>query len=64
MEEAVMHGITTPEGKTPAKIGPTIYTEVMADGMKMTALIDTGSLVTLMSLNQAVQMLALKKGDF
>jgi len=51
MEEAVMHGITTPEGTTPAKIAPTInvYTKVVADRMKMTALIDTGSPVTLMS---------------
>ena len=40
------------------------YSEVMVDRIKMTALIDTGSPVTLMSPKQAVQMLALKKGDF
>ena len=64
MEEAMVHGVTSSDETTPTKLGPVIYSEVKVDGMKMTALIDTGSPMTLMSLKQAVQMLALKKGDF
>ena len=64
MEEATMYGVTFSEETMPTKLGPVVYSEVVVDGMKMNALIDTGSPVTLMSLKQAVQMLALRKGDF
>ena len=49
---------------TLTKLGPAVYSEVTVNGVKVTALIDTGSPVTLMSLKKAVQILALRTGEF
>ena len=64
MEEATVNGVAFSDETTITKLGPTIYSEVSVNGEKVMALIDTGSPVTLMSLNKAIQILALRKGEF
>ena len=50
MEEAIMYRVIFSNETTPTKLEPVVYSEVMVDRMKMTVLINTGSLVTLISL--------------
>ena len=64
MEEVTVNGVAFSDETTITKLGPTIYSEVSVNGEKVMALIDTGSPVTLMSLNKAIQILALRKGEF
>jgi len=40
MEETTVHGVTSSE---PTLLGPSIYMEVFGNGVKVSALIDTGS---------------------
>ena len=56
--KATMHSITAPESKEGASLGPTIYGEVEFEGMPVRALLDTGSPVTIASLDCVLQALA------
>ena len=66
MEEATVNGVSFQIHRTikPTKLGPAVYSEVTVNGANVTALIDTGSPVSIMSLKKAVQILALRKGEF
>ena len=64
MEKASVNGVSFSDEMTPTKLGPAVYSEVTVNGVNVTALIDTGSPVSIMSLKKAVQILALRKGEF
>ena len=64
MEEATVNGVSFSDTITPTKLGPAVYSEVTVNGVNVTALIDTGSPVSIMSLKKAIQILALRKGEF
>ena len=64
MEEATVNGVSFSDEMTPTKLGPAVYSEVTVNGVNVTALIDTGLPVSIMSLKKAVQILALRKGEF
>ena len=64
MEEATVNGVSFSDTITPTKLGPAVYSEMTVNGVNVTALIDTGSPVSIMSLKKAVQILALRKGEF
>ena len=64
MEEATVNGVSLSGTITPTKLGPAVYSEVIVNGVNVTALIDTGSPVSIMSLKKAIQILALRKGEF
>ena len=53
MEETTVHGITS----EPTQLGPAIYLEVFVNGVKVSALIDTSSPVTLLSLKEVMRIL-------
>ena len=56
--KATMHGITAPESKEGAPLGPTIHGEVEFECMPVWALLDTGSPVTIASLDCVLQALS------
>ena len=64
MKEATVNGVTFSDEMTSVRLGPAVYSDVTVNGVKVTALIDTGSPVTIMSLKKAVQILATRKGEF
>ena len=64
MEEATVSGVSFSDTITPTKLGPAVYSEVTVNGVNVTALIDTGSPLSIMSLKKAIQILALRKGEF
>ena len=64
MKEAMVNGVAFSDETTPKGLGPAVYSEVTVNGVKVTALVDTGSPVTIMSLKKAVQILATRKGEF
>ena len=64
MEEATVNGVSFSDTITPTKLGPAVYSEVTVNGVNVTALINTGSPVSIMSLKKAIQILALRKGEF
>ena len=63
-EEATVNGVPFSDEMIPTKLGPAAYSEVTVNGVNMTVLIDTSSPVSIMSLKKAVQILALRKGEF
>ena len=63
-EEATVNGVSFSDEMTPTKLGQVVYSEVTVNGVNVTALIDTGSPVSIMSLKKAVYILALRKGEF
>ena len=56
--KATMHGITAPESNEGAPLGPTIHGEVEFESMPGWALLDTGSPITIASLDCVLQALA------
>ena len=64
MGEGIVHGVTSSSEIKSTKLGPAIYLGVFVNGVKVSALIDTGSPVTLLSLKQAVKILAEQKKDY
>ena len=59
-----MNGVSFSDTITPTKLGSAVYSEVTVNGVNLTALIDTGLPVSIMSLKKAIQILALRKGEF
>ena len=59
-----MNGVAFSDETMPTKLGPIVSPEVIVNGVKVTALIDTGQPVTLMSLKKAILNLALRKREF
>ena len=64
MEKATVNGVSFSDETTLTKLGPAVYSEVTVNGVNVTVLIDTGSLVSIMSLKKAIQILVLRKGEF
>ena len=63
MEEAPVNGVSFLDEMTPTKLGPGVHSEVTVNGVNVTAFIDNGSPVSIMSLKKAVQIVALRKGE-
>ena len=55
MKEATVNGVTFSDEMTLMRLGLAVYSDVTANGVKVNALIDTGSPVTIMSLKKAMQ---------
>ena len=60
---ATMHGITSPEGQEGVSLGPTVMAEVEFEGTRVRALLDTGSPVTIVSMDLALRALARKRPE-
>ena len=58
---ALMHGVAATDATESVKLGPVITTDVQIEGEKVSALVDTGSPVTIVSLRRLVKILAKKR---
>ena len=63
MITATMKGITLPGDQENPLLGPTVTTEVIFEGMPAEALLDTGSPVTIVSLEFALRALAARRPE-
>ena len=58
-KSATMHGVTHDQsGSETVQLGPAVYSELEFEGCRVKALIDTGSLATIVSLNCLLDSLA------
>ena len=58
-KSATMHGVTRDQsGSETVQLGPAVYSELEFEGCRVKALIDTGSLATIVSLNCLLDSLA------
>ena len=58
---AMMHGVTSANPNSTVKLGPVVTAEVLLEGESVSALVDTRSPVTTMSLECIVKTLAKKR---
>ena len=58
---AMMHGVTSKTPNSTVELGPVVTAEVLLEGESVSALVDTGSPVTIVSLECIVKTLARKR---
>ena len=59
---AMMHGVTSGSPNSTVRLGLVVMAEVLLEGEKVSALVDTGFPVTTVSLECTVKTLAKKRG--